>query len=197
MQATTCFHDSVPNPILQEADFVFHNPIAFHTTNGMFDPDTDGRNSMIGLFLRLSEFPPTRFLLRLEQDYTGQAESLEALILIQTAAGGQRIARQLRNRLIRRFPFISEAQEAHVTRLMNHQEVFERVVLLLATVILLLLLRIFRALDGAFSPVMHNRGDVAGPSGGCVASSAAKSSAVRAGSSSWAAKAWFNTGCRR
>ena len=27
MQATTCFHDSVPNPILQEADVVFHGPI--------------------------------------------------------------------------------------------------------------------------------------------------------------------------
>jgi hypothetical protein len=179
MQATTCFHDGVPNPILQEADVVFHDPIPFHTTNGMFDPDTDGRDSTIGLFLRLSEFPPTRFLLRLEQSYTGQAESLEALILIQTAARRQRIARQLRNSLIRRFPFIGGAQEAHVTRLMNHKEVFERVVLLLATVILLLLLRSF-----PFGPVMHKRGEVAGPSGGCGASSAAKSSALRAGSSS-------------
>jgi hypothetical protein len=42
MQATTCFHDGVPNAVLQEADFVFHDPIAFHPANGMFDPDADG-----------------------------------------------------------------------------------------------------------------------------------------------------------
>jgi DNA-binding FadR family transcriptional regulator len=41
MQATTCFHDGVPNSILQEADFVFHDSLAFHSTNGMFDPDAD------------------------------------------------------------------------------------------------------------------------------------------------------------
>jgi len=41
MQATTRFHDSITNPILEEADFVFHDPIAFHPTNGVFNPDSD------------------------------------------------------------------------------------------------------------------------------------------------------------
>ena len=184
MQATTCFHDGVPNSVLQKANFVFHDPVAFHPTNGMFDPDANGRDPTIGRFLRRSEFPPTRFLLRLEQHHTGQEESLEALILIQTTTEGQRIARQLRNSFIRRFPFTGGAQEANVTGLIDHEEVFERVALLLATVILLLILRILRTLDRSFGPIMPKRGAIEVPSVGCVASSAAKSLAVRAGSSS-------------
>ena len=45
-------------------------------------------------------------------------------------------------------------QEAHVTGLMNHEEVFERVTLLLAAVIFLLLFGIGRAVDRTFSPIM-------------------------------------------
>jgi hypothetical protein len=41
MQATTCFHDSVPYPILEEAEFVLHDPVAFHPTNGVFNANTD------------------------------------------------------------------------------------------------------------------------------------------------------------
>src|SRR6266540_5113554 len=100
MQATTRFHDSVPNPVLQEADFVFHNSVAFHPPNGMFNPDADGRDATIGRFLRRAEFPPTRFFLRLEQPYIGQEESLEAHILIETTARWQRITRQLRHGFI-------------------------------------------------------------------------------------------------
>jgi hypothetical protein len=52
MQATTCFHDGVPNPILQETDFVFHDSVTFHATNRVFNPNSDGRNATIGRLLR-------------------------------------------------------------------------------------------------------------------------------------------------
>lgn len=96
MQATTCFHDDVTNPILQEADFVLHNPIAFHAANRMFNPDADGRNPTIHRFLRWGKLLSTRFLLGLEDRDPLQDESLEAFILIQTTTGWQGIARQLR-----------------------------------------------------------------------------------------------------
>ena len=113
-----------------------------------------------------------------------QEESLEALILIQTTAGWQGIARQLCQALIRGFAFIGVAQEAHVTGLIDHEEVFERVAFLLATVIFLLLFGIFRAVDRTFGPIMPKRGVVDLPSVACVLNIAANSSAVRAGSSS-------------
>jgi hypothetical protein len=58
MQATICFQDVVPNPILQEADVVLHDPVAFHPATGMFDPDADGRDPTLRRLLRGREFPP-------------------------------------------------------------------------------------------------------------------------------------------
>jgi hypothetical protein len=118
-----------------------------------------------------------------------QAESLEALILIQTAARWQGIPSQLCQALIRGFAFIGVAQEAHVTRLVDHEEVFERVTLLLATVIVLWLFGIGRAVDRTFGAIMPKRGVVEPPSVACVSNIAANSAAVRAGSSAWSAQA--------
>jgi hypothetical protein len=184
MQPTTRFHDGVENTILQETDFVFHNPIAFHTTNGVFNADSDGGNATIRRFLRRSEFPATRCFLRLDERDARQEKSLEGLILIQTTAGWQGIVGQLCNALIRGLSFIGVAQEAHVTGLVDHEEVFERVTLLLTTVILLLFLGSCRTLDGAFGPIMPKRGVGVESSVWGVASTVAKAAAVRAGSSS-------------
>ena len=189
MQATTCFHDSISNPILQETDFILHDSVAFHSTNGVLDADSNRRDATIGRFFRWSEFPSTRCFLRLEDRNARKDESLEALILIQATTGWQGIAYQLCQALIRRFPFTGVAQEAHLTGLIDHEEVFERVTLLLATVILLLLLGIFGTLNRAFGPIMPKRGTVEEPSASCVASIAAKASAVRGGSSAWSARA--------
>ena len=138
MQATARFHDSVTNAILQEADLVFHDPVAFHPANGMFDSDADGRAPTIRRFLRGCEFPPTRFLLGLDDRDAGQDESLEAQILIETTAGGQAIALEIRQAFIVGLPFIGGTQEANLTSLIDHEEVFERVTLLFATVIVFL-----------------------------------------------------------
>ena len=189
MQPTTRFHNGITNAILQEADFVFHHPVAFHPTNGVFNTDSDGGNTTIGRFLRQSEFPATRCFLRLEDRDAMQEKSLEAPILIKATAGWQGIACQLCHALIRGFPFTGVAQEAHVTGLVDHEEVFERVAFLLTTVILLLLLRIFRTLDWSFGPIVKKRAEGAAASVCGVVSIAAKSSAVRAGSNSWSARA--------
>ena len=189
MQPTTRFHHRITNAILQEADFVFHDSVAFHSTNRVFNPNSDGGNSTIDLLLRWGQFPSRWCFLGLEDRDARYEKPLKTLILIQVTAGWQGIACQFSHALIRGFPFTGVAQETHVTGLIDHEEVFERVTLLLATVILLLLLRVFRTLDGPFSPIMKKRVEGAEASVGGVVSIAAKSSAVRAGSSSWSAKA--------
>ena len=189
MQPTTCFHDGVPNPILQETDFVLHDSVAFHSTNGVFNPNSDSRNSTIGLLLRRGEFSSRWSFLGLEDCNARQEKSLEAFILIQATTGWQGIARQLGHALSRGFPFTGVAQEAHVTRLIDHEEVVERVAFLLPTVIRLRLFRVFRTLDGSFGPIMKKRAEGAEASIGGGVIIAVKSSAVRAGSHSWSAKA--------
>jgi hypothetical protein len=93
MQATTWFHDGVTNPVLQKTDFVFYDPVAFDPTNSVFTPDSDGGNMTIRRLLRGREFSSRRFFLGLDDRDVLQAKSLEALILIQTAARWQGIPR--------------------------------------------------------------------------------------------------------
>jgi hypothetical protein len=84
MQATTCFHDSIPNAILREADGVLHDPVAFHPPHGMFDPHANGRDLTIRRLLRGCEVPTTRFFLGLNDRHPRPEESQETLILRQT-----------------------------------------------------------------------------------------------------------------
>jgi len=158
MQPTTRFHNGITNAILQETDFVFHNPLAFHSTNGVFNADSDGGNPTIGRFLRRREFPTTRCFLRLEDRDARQAKALEAFLLIEATAGWKGLACQLGHALIRGFSFTGVAQEAHVTGLIAHEEICERVTLLLATVIFVLLFGICRAVDRTFATIMPKRG---------------------------------------
>jgi hypothetical protein len=189
MPATTCFHDGVPSPVLQKTDLVRHDPVAFHPTNGVFNPDSDGGNSTRCCFLRGREVSSRRCSLGLDDRDVLQAEALQALLLIQTAARWQALPSQLGQALLRGFAFLGVAPEAHVTGLVAHQEGFERVTLLLAPVIVLLLFGIGRAVDRPFGAIMPNRGVVEPPAVACVSHSAANSAAVRAGRSSWSAQA--------
>ena len=189
MQATTCFHDGIANPILQQPYLVFHNSVAFHPTNGVFNTDSNRRNTTIVGLLRWGELPSRGFFLGLDDRDVRQAESLKALILIQVAARWEGITGQLCQTFIRRFAFTGMTQEAHVTGLGDHKEVFERVTLLLATVIFLLLFGIGRAVDRTFRTIMPKRGVVELPSVICILTIAANSAAVRAGSNCWSAKA--------
>ena len=189
MQATACFHDGIPHPVLQKADFILHDPVAFHPTNGVFNTNADGRNMTIRGFLRGREFSSRRCFLGLDKGDVLQAASLEALILIQTAARGQGLGSELCQALIRGVTFSSVAQKTPVTGLVDHEEVFQRVTLLLPTVIFLWRFGIGRAVDRTCSAIMPNRGGVDLPSVAGVLNIAANSAAVRAGSSSWSAQA--------
>src|SRR5215475_5574409 len=154
MQATACFHDGVTHAVLQETDLVFHHAVAFHPANRMFDPDADGRDRTIGHVLRGREFTPARFLLGLDDGHPGQNTSLESHILVETTPRGQRVALKICEALIMYLAFIGGAQKANATGFIDHEEVVERVALLLATVMRLLCFMVFRALDWTCSTIM-------------------------------------------
>src|SRR5262245_23829519 len=88
LQATTCFHDRIPNPVLQETDFILHDSVAFHSPNRVFNTDSDGGNTTIRRLLRGREFSSRRCFLGLDDGDVMQPESLEALILVQAATSG-------------------------------------------------------------------------------------------------------------
>jgi hypothetical protein len=158
MQSTTRLHDGVTNTIPQEAHLVVHNPIAFYTANGVFNTDSDRRDRAIGRFLRWGEFTPRRFFLRLDDGDPGEDKALETHILVEATAMWQGRALQFIQAFIMCLPFIHGTQEAHVTALINHEEVLDRVALLLAAVVFLLALEIGGAVDRSLSAIMPKRG---------------------------------------
>jgi hypothetical protein len=158
MQATTRLHDGIANAVLQEAYPVFHDPRAFHPTNGMFNPDSDRRDRPIARFLRWGEFPPRRFFLRLDDGDPVEEKALEAHILIETTPVREGIALELGQAFIIGLPLIRGTQEADVTALIDHEEVLDRVALLLAAVVVLLVLGIGGAMDRSLSAIMPKRG---------------------------------------
>ncbi len=164
MQPTTCFHDDIANPILQEAYLVFHHPIALHPTDRVFKTDSHGRDRAIVCLLRWSEFPTRGFFLGLEDRHPIARLPLEAHLLREKTAGREGLALQISQAFIMRLPFIGGTQEAHMTGLIDHEEVFDRVALLLATVVVLLVLGIGGAVDRALRAIMPKRGAQARPS---------------------------------
>ena len=158
MQATAYFHDSVTNSALQETALVFHPAVAFHPANRVLDPDADGRDGTIGHFFPWRRFTPARFLLGLDDGHSGQNKSLEAHILIETTPRRQRIALKICKALIMHLACLGGAKKANGTGFINHEEVFQRVALLLATIMLWLFFRVFRTLDWACSTIMPKKG---------------------------------------
>src|SRR5918995_2516180 len=105
MQPTTRFHDSIANPIFQEAYLVLHNPIPLHPTDRVFNTDSDGRDGTIACLLRWREFPTRGFFLGLEDRQPLTRIALEAHILIETTSGWESIAFEFSKAFIIRLPF--------------------------------------------------------------------------------------------
>jgi hypothetical protein len=125
----------------------------------------------------------------LDNGDTVEYKTLETHILVEATAVWQGIALQLSQAFIIRLLCIRGTQEAHVTSLIDPGEVLDRVALLLAAVVVLLVLWIGGAVDRSLSAIMPKRGIPGATFVRSAASSAASSSAVRAGRISWCAKA--------
>jgi hypothetical protein len=158
MQSPTRVHDGIAHAVLQEAYLVFHYTVAFHTANRVFDTEANRRDCTIGRFLRWGEFSPRGFFLGLDDRDPIARIALEAPILIETTAPWEGITCQIREAFIGRLPFIGRTQETHMTGLIDDEEVFARMALLLATVEFLLLLWISGAGERSFSTLMPKRG---------------------------------------
>jgi len=155
----------------------------------VFNTDSDRRDRTIDRFLWWGEFTPTGFFLRLDDGDPVQYKTLESYILVEATAAWQGIALQLSQTFIIRLAFIRGTQEANVTGLIDHEEVLDRVALLLAAVVFLLFLWIGWAVDQSLSAIMPKRGNPDATFVRWAASSTASSSAVRTGRISWCAKA--------
>jgi hypothetical protein len=160
MQATTCLHEGIANAVVQEASPVLHHSVGVHPTDRVCNTAADGCERTMRRVLRWREFTSTRVLLGLDDRAPLACIALEPHLLIETTATWEGIAFPIRQALIMRLPFIGGTPEAQGTSLLDHEEMFARGALLLATLVFLLVLGIFGALDRSLCPIMPTWGVV-------------------------------------
>jgi hypothetical protein len=159
MQPTTRFHDGSANTVSQEAHLVFDHTVTFHPAKRVFDTDAARRDGTIGRFLQWRECSASGFFHGLHDRDSLARVALEAHLLIETTPPWEGRAFQISQAFIMRLPFIRRTQEADMTGLIDHEEVFERMALLLAAGVVLLVLGIGRSVDRSLSTIMPKRGD--------------------------------------
>src|SRR5882724_5776944 len=147
MQSTTCVHDDVANTGLQEAYLVLHHARSFYSTNRVFDTDADGRDCTIGRLFQGGEFTAPWFSLGLATRDPIASIPLEPPILLEPTAVGEGIALPSGQVFVVGLPFLGGTQEAKMTSLIEHEAVFDRLTLLLASFVVLLVLGVGWAVE--------------------------------------------------
>jgi hypothetical protein len=189
MQPTTCLHDDIANTVFHEASLVFDHTVAFHPANRVFARAAHGRERPISCFLCWGAFSPRGLFLGLDARDPLARIALEPQILIQITATGAGIAFAISQALIMGLPFRGRTQETNMTSLIGDEEGFDRRAFLLTAVVVLLTRRIGWAVDRSVRTIRPTRGARGTPCVRLAARLTAQSSAVRAGRSSWWAKA--------
>jgi hypothetical protein len=171
-------------------DDIVNDTIYFYTANTVLDQHPDVRYPAIVGFFVIGQCSALRLLLRLQHDHARQAEALKPAILPKHTALRQPVLGFFRNPFIMRFAFIGRAQEEDPPTRIHNDHILDRMVFLLATVVDLLLISIFRSCYRSFGSIMAKKGGASGSNGVVSACKwAANSAAVRAGSKRWLAKA--------
>ncbi len=158
MQPAGNFHHHVTDAVLPVADFVLHDPAALHPTDRMLNPHFLACNAAVLFFLFQREVATTGLLHWLAHRHRRDSKSLKPPVLIERTIRRQTIRCIINNRFLMPFSCIRWAHVLNDTRRSNQQNILYRVTFLLSTVIFLLLIGIYRSLDGTFGAIMVKKG---------------------------------------
>ncbi len=143
-----------------QAQGIFDNATPFHTADHMLDPHTNTSTSTVLGFCLGRQCRSSWLFRRLLHHHPGHGKALKAQVLIQHAVGRQTILLLVSKAFIVPLPFICGTEKANPTRSIDKHKIFQGVLLLLATVVECLFIRIRWSIDGAFGASMKKR---AGP----------------------------------
>ena len=136
---------------------VFDDAIAFHTANHVFNVHADAANPTVLCLFFVGQLATTRLLLRLEDRDTRWGEALKSCVLPQVTSFRKVICFTISDALIMTLSFPCCAQTADATTDITDQNVLNRVLLLLSTVIQALFIRITRSIYRALCPIMEKK----------------------------------------
>ena len=196
VQGTAELPHEIADARLPQADPVFDDATALHTAVDMLDPQPTLVERLVGSVLLRRQLLAAGFLGRHEDRHLGQRERQEAQILQQSAPGREGGGGGLGEPLVMEAASSRLTEEEDEEQGMDQQDIFDRMVLFLATLTLRLVSRVLGADDPPCGPVMRTRGD-AGTAGvattGTGSSSGATTVATSASAtpSRWARARWW------
>jgi hypothetical protein len=158
MQATRDFHHHVPDTVLPVAEFVLHDATALHAAHRMLNPHFFACNTTVLFFLLHGAFPSTWLLRWLSYRHRRDRKPLKPHVLIEDTVGRQFIRFVVNDGFFMPFSCMRGAQVLNSTRFSNQQDIFYGVAFLLATVIFLLFIRVYRSLDRTLGAIMVKKG---------------------------------------
>ena len=151
---------------------VFDDAIALDTANHVFNMHADATNATILFFFLVREFTTSWFFHWLQNPDAFRCESLKARVLSQRTARRKLIRFTVNDALIMPFAFPGSTQTANATEDVGDQHVLERVLLLFAAIVQLLLIGVTWPIYRSFCSIMEKKR----VAWGAVASDAGRSS---------------------
>ena len=196
MQGTAAFHHEIAHAVLPQPEPVFDHATALDATVDMLDPEPAVVQGLVGQLLLQRQLLAPGFLGRHENLDLRKRERQEAQILQQSAPGREGGGGGLGEPLVMEAASSRLTEEEDEEQGIDQQDIFDRMVLFLATLTLRLVSRVLGADDPPCGPVMRTRGD-AGTAGvattGTGSSSGATTVATSASAtpSRWARARWW------
>lgn len=158
MQPAGDRHHQVAEGHLPVAQLLLDDPTALDTTHRVLDAHLLARYPTILFFLLWCQLSTTWLLGWLLDHDRLRCEALKSHVLIQHASRWKTVDFFIHKRFVMPFSSIRLTQEADLAAVIDHQNVLDRMALLLATVILGLFFCVSWALDRAFGAIVIKKG---------------------------------------
>jgi hypothetical protein len=159
VQGTAEFHHQIADPLLPQADPVLHNAAALHTAVDMLNPQSAVVERLVGQVLLQGQLRTAGLLRRHEDLHRRERERQEAQILQQPTPSREWVGGGLRDAQIMDPAAVGVAQKEDDEERIDEQDIFDGVVLFLATITFFLFSRVLGADDAPFGAVMGTRGE--------------------------------------
>lgn len=145
-----------------QAQRVFDDTAAFHTSNHVFDPHTNTTNAAVRRVFVHGQCTTTGLFRGLLLQHPRHGKALKAPVVIEDAIWWQAIVFLVSKAFIMPLPFIRRAETTNTAIFGNEHHLFDGMVLVLPTIGECLFISIGWSIYGSFGSIMEKRGRSAG-----------------------------------
>lgn len=158
MEPTTGFHYHIMKSVSPQTQFIFHDATSLDATHCMLYPHSDPIDPTVLFLFLVCQLSATRLLLWLDDDHSFYVKALKSHILIQFTPRRKLIPFAVRRPFVMTCPFPRLSQTLDTSILINDDDILDRMVPLLPTVIPFLFFWIAWTIYRPLGSIMKKKG---------------------------------------